>query len=87
MRVLRYASLVEPDWGNGDFIKIPGPEKDEPRKACSSLQDAQRAIGIIRKRADDWGIDPKNRNSWLLGWRQLSNDGTNKFRKKNLFKD
>ena len=29
--------MVEPDWGNGDFIKIPGPEKDESRKACSSF--------------------------------------------------
>jgi acetyl esterase/lipase len=34
----------------------PGQEKVEP---IESLQDAQRAMSLIRGRASEWGIDPK----------------------------
>jgi len=34
----------------------PGEEKVEP---IESLQDAQRAMSLIRGRASEWGIDPK----------------------------
>jgi acetyl esterase/lipase len=34
----------------------PGDAKDQPPPGA--LQDAQRAIGLVRSKAKDWGIDP-----------------------------
>jgi acetyl esterase/lipase len=35
----------------------PGTPRDQPPP--QALMDAQRALGLVRSRADDWGIDPK----------------------------
>lgn len=35
----------------------PGSPKDEP--PIQALQDAQRALSLVRSKADEWGIDPK----------------------------
>ena len=43
----------------GIILKYRVPRRTNREKHAAPLQDAQRAMGIIRKRADDWGIDPK----------------------------
>ncbi len=42
----------------GVLLKYRVPGRGAERHTAS-LQDAQRAIGIVRSRAKDWGIDPK----------------------------
>ncbi len=37
--------------------RVPGRKDQPPRLA--PLQDAQRALGLVRQRAGEWGIDPK----------------------------
>lgn len=37
--------------------RVPARSKDDPSK--EPLQDAQRAIGLVRHHAAEWGIDPK----------------------------
>ena len=37
--------------------RVPRRDKDHPHKA--PLQDAQRAIRLVRQNAQDWGIDPE----------------------------
>jgi len=51
------------DWLNsigvtGVLLKYRVPGRGEQRHSAS-LQDAQRAIGMVRSRAKEWGIDPK----------------------------
>jgi acetyl esterase/lipase len=51
------------DWLNsigvtGVLLKYRVPGRGGQRHTAS-LQDAQRAVGIVRSRAKDWGIDPK----------------------------
>jgi len=38
--------------------RVSRREKDDDRKHHHALQDAQRAMGLVRLRAKDWGIDP-----------------------------
>ena len=35
------------------------PEQPKDQPPIGALQDAQRAIGIVRQRAKEWGLDPK----------------------------
>ena len=38
--------------------RVPRRQKDDAEKHHHALQDAQRAIGLVRLHAKDWGIDP-----------------------------
>ncbi len=38
--------------------RVPRREKSRDRKHHHALQDAQRAMGLVRLHAKDWGIDP-----------------------------
>jgi acetyl esterase/lipase len=40
------------------LLKYRVPKRDTNMAYAAPLQDAQRAIGIVRHRAKDWGIDP-----------------------------
>lgn len=40
------------------LLKYRVPRRPERDKHAAPLQDAQRAMGLIRKNAADWGIDP-----------------------------
>jgi acetyl esterase/lipase len=42
----------------GVLVKYRVPAREESRRGAP-LQDAQRALGIVRARAAEWGIDPK----------------------------
>ena len=65
-----YESLVEPDaegreicaWLNSVGVtavllkyRVPGRGG---QRYTASLQDAQRALGLVRQHAKEWGIDP-----------------------------
>jgi acetyl esterase/lipase len=41
------------------LLKYRVPKREGLQKHTASLQDAQRAFGIVRHHAKDWGIDPK----------------------------
>ena len=41
------------------LLKYRVPRRNGLEKHHAPLQDAQRAIGMIRSRAEEWGIDPK----------------------------
>ena len=43
----------------GVLLKYRVPSRAGLEKHTASLQDAQRALGIVRHRASEWGIDPK----------------------------
>ena len=52
------------DWLNsigvtGVLLKYRVPKRAGLEKHTAALQDAQRAIGIVRSRAGEWRIDPK----------------------------
>jgi len=59
------------DWLNGAGItcilvkyRVPGADQKNPStgpypKSSAALQDAQRAVGIVRAHATEWHIDPK----------------------------
>ncbi len=38
--------------------RVPRRQKDDAQKHHHALQDAQRAMGLVRLHAKDWGIDP-----------------------------
>ena len=38
--------------------RVPGRQKGDAEKHRHALQDAQRAMGLVRLHAKDWGIDP-----------------------------
>lgn len=40
------------------LLKYRTPTRDEPEHFTLPVQDAQRALGIVRHRAAEWGIDP-----------------------------
>ncbi len=40
------------------LLKYRTPTRDEPEHFTLPVQDAQRALGIVRHRAEEWGIDP-----------------------------
>lgn len=42
----------------GVVLKYRVPRRDEESPHAAPLQDAQRAIRLVRKNAEDWGIDP-----------------------------
>jgi acetyl esterase/lipase len=51
------------DWLNGlgvtgVLLKYRVPRRDNEQPHAAPLQDAQRAMGIVRKRAAEWGIQP-----------------------------
>lgn len=51
------------DWLNsigvtGVLLKYRVPRRPERPMHAAPLQDAQRAMGLVRERAKDWGIDP-----------------------------
>ena len=41
------------------LLKYRVPNSGPYPKSPAALQDAQRAVGIVRRHADEWGIDPK----------------------------
>jgi len=41
------------------LVKYRVPESGPYPKSPAALQDAQRAMGLVRQHADEWGIDPK----------------------------
>ena len=43
---------------NGVLLKYRVPRRKDLEKHAAPLQDAQRAIGMVRHRAERWGIDP-----------------------------
>ena len=52
------------DWLNslgitGVLLKYRVPKRAGLEKHTAALQDAQRALGIVRGRAREWGVDPK----------------------------
>jgi acetyl esterase/lipase len=52
------------DWLNGIgvncvLLKYRVPDSGPYPKSAAALQDAQRAIGMVRDHAAEWGIDPK----------------------------
>jgi acetyl esterase/lipase len=52
------------DWLNsigvtGVLLKYRVPKRAGPEKHTAALQDAQRALGIVRSRAKEWNLDPK----------------------------
>jgi Esterase/lipase len=52
------------DWLNsigvtGVLLKYRVPKRTGLEKHTAALQDAQRAIGIVRSRAKEWNLDPK----------------------------
>jgi len=52
------------DWLNsigvtGIVLKYRVPRRKERKKHDAPLQDAQRAMSLVRKHADEWGIDSK----------------------------
>ncbi len=40
-------------------LKYRVPFRDPERRWLAAVQDAQRAVGLVRSRADEWGIDAK----------------------------
>jgi acetyl esterase/lipase len=52
------------DWLNsigvtGVLLKYRVPKREGLEKYTAPLQDAQRALGLVRARAKEWGIDPQ----------------------------
>jgi acetyl esterase/lipase len=52
------------DWLNGAgvscvLLKYRVPNTGPYPKSAAALQDAQRAMGLVREHATEWGIDPK----------------------------
>lgn len=52
------------DWLNsmgvtGALLKYRVPKREGLEKYAAPLQDAQRAMGLMRSRAKEWGIDPQ----------------------------
>jgi acetyl esterase/lipase len=52
------------DWLNSSkiscvLLKYRVPDTGPYPKSPAALQDAQRALGLVRQHADEWGIDPK----------------------------
>jgi acetyl esterase/lipase len=43
----------------GVLLKYRVPRREGMEKHVAALQDAQRAMGLIRRKAGDWGIDPR----------------------------
>jgi acetyl esterase/lipase len=43
----------------GIVLKYRVPAREESRRWRAAVQDAQRAVRVVRARAGDWGIDPK----------------------------
>src|SRR5262245_19327917 len=43
----------------GVVLKYRVPARDESKRWQAAVQDAQRAIRVVRDKAGDWGIDPK----------------------------
>jgi dienelactone hydrolase len=50
----------------GVVLKYRTPTRDEPTVHEKPVQDAQRAIGLVRHHAQEWGVDP--RRVGLLGF-------------------
>ena len=63
------------DWLNSAgvtcvLLKYRVPDTGPYPKSPAALQDAQRAMGLVRLHASEWGIDPEpHRRAWLLGRR------------------
>jgi acetyl esterase/lipase len=52
------------DWLNSSgvacvLLKYRVPDSGQYPKSSAALQDAQRAVGLVREHAAEWGIDPK----------------------------
>ncbi|HKB02105.1 MAG TPA: alpha/beta hydrolase [Gemmataceae bacterium] len=43
----------------GIVLKYRVPARDENKRWQAAVQDAQRAVRVVRDKAGDWGIDPK----------------------------
>jgi acetyl esterase/lipase len=43
----------------GVLLKYRTPTRDEKDPFALPVQDAQRALGLVRHHASDWGVDPK----------------------------
>ena len=43
----------------GVLLKYRVPKRAGQEKHTAALQDAQRAVGLVRHRAKEWGLDPK----------------------------
>ncbi len=43
----------------GVLLKYRVPRRSEGEPHLAPLQDAQRALGLVRSKAEEWGIDPK----------------------------
>ncbi len=43
----------------GIVLKYRVPSRDPERRWLAAVQDAQRAMSLVRSKADEWGIDPE----------------------------
>jgi acetyl esterase/lipase len=43
----------------GVVLKYRVPARDENKRWLAAVQDAQRAVSLVRSKAAEWGIDPK----------------------------
>ncbi|MEM7231049.1 MAG: alpha/beta hydrolase, partial [Planctomycetota bacterium] len=43
----------------GIVLKYRVPRREENRRWRAAVQDAQRAVSVVRSRAKEWGLDPK----------------------------
>jgi acetyl esterase/lipase len=43
----------------GVLLKYRVPRREGREKHAAALQDAQRALGLMRQNADSWGLDPR----------------------------
>ena len=43
----------------GVLLKYRVPSRKDRERYAAPLQDAQRALGLVRQRASEWGIDPR----------------------------
>ena len=43
----------------GIVLKYRVPARDESKRWLAAVQDAQRAVSLVRARAEEWGVDPK----------------------------
>ena len=43
----------------GIVLKYRVPARDETKRWSAAVQDAQRAVSLVRSKAEEWGINPK----------------------------
>ena len=67
------------------LVKYRVPNTGPYPKSPAALQDAQRALGLVRQHAVEWGHrSQKRRRAWLLGWRASGRRPQHPFRQASL---